>query len=107
MNIDSRFLTRPDDSRPISLSVDGEHIVAQPDDTVAAALLAHSGDATRHSIKGSPRTAYCMMGVCFDCLVEVDGCPNTQACMVTVREGMIIRRQRGLRKLTAEGANDE
>ena len=40
-----------------------------------------------------------MMGVCFDCLVEVDGTPNTQACMILLREGMTVRRQTGLRDL--------
>jgi NADH dehydrogenase/NADH:ubiquinone oxidoreductase subunit G len=40
-----------------------------------------------------------MMGICFDCLVEVDGTLNTQACMTPVREGMVVRRQLGLRSL--------
>ncbi|OOY44644.1 sarcosine oxidase, partial [Solemya velum gill symbiont] len=34
-------------------------------------------------------------GVCFDCLVEIDGKPNRQACMIKVAEGMRIRRQHG------------
>jgi hypothetical protein len=33
------------------------------------------------------------MGVCFDCLAEIDGIPNRQSCMVEVRPGMRIRRQ--------------
>lgn len=36
-----------------------------------------------------------MMGVCFECLVEIDGIPNRQACMIPVREGMVVRRQKG------------
>ncbi len=36
-----------------------------------------------------------MMGACFDCLVEIDGTPNRQACQVRVVEGMAIRRQDG------------
>jgi NADH dehydrogenase/NADH:ubiquinone oxidoreductase subunit G len=36
-----------------------------------------------------------MMGVCFDCLVEIDGVPNQQACLTAVREGMVIRWQDG------------
>jgi predicted molibdopterin-dependent oxidoreductase YjgC len=36
-----------------------------------------------------------MMGVCFECLVEVDGKPGRQACLTTVRDGMVIRRQQG------------
>jgi predicted molibdopterin-dependent oxidoreductase YjgC len=42
-----------------------------------------------------------MMGVCFDCLMEIDGVPNRQACQVLVREGMQVRRQEGARGMTA------
>ena len=35
------------------------------------------------------------MGVCFECLVEIDGVPNQQACLVPVSEGMSVRRQEG------------
>jgi predicted molibdopterin-dependent oxidoreductase YjgC len=38
-----------------------------------------------------------MMGVCFDCLVEIDGVGNRQACLTPVAEGMRVRRQRGAR----------
>jgi predicted molibdopterin-dependent oxidoreductase YjgC len=41
-----------------------------------------------------------MMGVCFDCLAEIDGVPNRQSCMVRVQSGMRIRRQRGARAVT-------
>ncbi|MCC0064949.1 MAG: (2Fe-2S)-binding protein [Defluviimonas sp.] len=99
MKIASRFLTRPDAVRTVMVSLDGEPVAARAGDSVAAALLAHSGDASRQSGKGAPRTAFCMMGICFDCLVEVDGQPNCQGCMITVRDGMVLRRQRGLRKL--------
>jgi sarcosine oxidase subunit alpha len=40
-----------------------------------------------------------MMGVCFDCLVSVDGVGSRQACMVTVRDGMIVETQAGARNL--------
>lgn len=105
MKIASRFLIRPDPGATVQLTLDGEPITARPGDTVAAALLAHSGEATRQSAKGAERTAFCMMGVCFDCLVEVDGLPNSQGCMIPVRDGMVLRRQVGLRKLHG-GAQD-
>jgi predicted molibdopterin-dependent oxidoreductase YjgC len=50
-------------------------------------------------VSGEPRAPYCMMGVCFECLVEVDGVPNVQACMTSVREGMTVRRQHGARQI--------
>lgn len=102
MKIASRFYRQPDIAAgEIDLTVDGEHTIARDGDTVAAALLAQSGDASRHMAQtDAPRTAYCMMGVCFDCLVEVDGQANTQACMTPARDGMVVRRQTGLRSLS-------
>ena len=49
-----------------------------------------------HDAGRSPRGVYCGMGVCFDCLVVVDGVPNTRACVTWVREGMVVARQDGL-----------
>jgi len=39
------------------------------------------------------------MGVCFDCLAEIDDVPNRQSCMVEVRDGMRICRQVGARRI--------
>ena len=50
-------------------------------------------------MSGAPRAPYCMMGVCFDCLMTIDGVASRQACLVPVREGMRIERQRGARTL--------
>jgi len=41
------------------------------------------------------------MGVCFDCLVVIDGVGNRQACLVPVQDGMAIESQRGKRELGA------
>ena len=77
---------------------DGVGIAATEGETVAAALLAAGIVATRDTtVKGTPRGPFCMMGVCFDCLVEIDGVANRQACMTIVRDGMAIARQRGAR----------
>ena len=47
---------------------------------------------------GAPRLPWCMMGACFDCLAEIDGVANRQACMVPVAPGMRIAVQRGARR---------
>jgi D-hydroxyproline dehydrogenase subunit gamma len=64
------------------------------DMTIAAGLLAagvtHFRDAP---LSGAPRGPFCMMGVCFDCLVIIDGIPNCQACMTDPVAGMVISRQ--------------
>ncbi|WP_425037408.1 (2Fe-2S)-binding protein [Primorskyibacter sp. S187A] len=106
MKIDSRFLPRPEAESEtgarITMTLDGAPFTAQPGDTVAAAVLAHSGDGFRSTAHGTPRAAYCMMGVCFECLLEIDGRANTQGCMTLARDGMVLRRQIGLRTLKGE-----
>jgi D-hydroxyproline dehydrogenase subunit gamma len=87
---------------PLSLRVDGKEVSCREGDTVAAALFAAGVDACRDTVVNEvPRGPYCMMGVCYDCLVTIDGRPNQQACMTLARAGMDVERQRGARKVTA------
>jgi len=81
---------------PVSLTLDGEPVTAYEGESVAALLLAEGHVATRTTRRGAPRGVFCGMGVCFDCLVVVDGIPNTRACVTWVREGMAVARQSGL-----------
>ena len=88
----------------VTISFEGQTIEAQVGDSLAAALLAHDvGPFRTTPVSGSPRTPYCLMGICFDCLVEVDGVPNRQACIVEVRDGMQVRRQRGPAVIDVDG----
>lgn len=76
----------------ITIFVDGQAVSAETGDTVAAALLSAGLLRLRGSaISNAPRAPYCLMGVCFECLVEIDGVPDRQACLVPVREGMHVR----------------
>ncbi len=91
-----------EDSAVVRLTLDGRPIEARAGDTVAAALLAAGIDTCRTTpVSGAPRAPYCMMGVCFDCLVTVDGVGNRQGCLVPVAEGMAVAIQRGKRELGA------
>lgn len=84
----------------LHLTFEGEAITARAGDTIAAALLAAGVMHFRDTpVTGAPRAPWCMMGVCFDCLVEIDGVASRQACMVAAADGMRIRRQRGARDL--------
>ncbi|MFL9874360.1 (2Fe-2S)-binding protein [Paraburkholderia megapolitana] len=68
--------------------------------SVAAALLAAGIQRFRATpVSGAPRAPYCMMGACFECLVEIDGIPSRQSCLVMVKDGMRIRSQEGARDL--------
>src|SRR5438105_1667952 len=84
----------------IELVIDGAPVRARAGDSVAAALLAAGRLACRTTpVSGAPRGPYCMMGVCFDCLVTVDGRPNRQGCLTIVQPGMAIETQRGARRI--------
>ena len=84
--------------RLLAVTIDGRPFAARDGDTVAATLLAAgSADCRTTPVSGSARGPFCMMGVCFDCLVVIDGQPNRQGCMIPAREGMKIERQQGAR----------
>lgn len=76
---------------PVTITFDGTEIEALPGETVAAALAAADIVALRQARSGAPRGPFCGMGVCFDCLVTVDGRPNQRACLTTVAAGMEVR----------------
>ncbi|MCF8482217.1 MAG: (2Fe-2S)-binding protein [Rhodospirillum sp.] len=85
------------EARPtVTFTFEGQPITAQAGDSVSAALLLAGETVFRDTpISGAPRGPFCQMGVCFDCLVEIDGQPNRQACMTPVAEGMVVCRQAG------------
>lgn len=89
----------------VPFTLNGHTLQAVAGCNVAAALLANGVSAFRTAaVSGEPRGPYCMMGVCFDCLVEIDGVPNCQSCLTTVRPGMQVRTQSGLRPVAAQEA---
>ena len=95
------FKRQPDPAgKTVEILVDGERVTAREGDTVAAALLASGHLACRTTpVSGAPRGPYCMMGVCFECLVTIDGAQNQQACMTPVRAEMRVERQQGARRI--------
>jgi D-hydroxyproline dehydrogenase subunit gamma len=85
----------------ITVYVDGMPVSVGANESAAAAALHAGMGYTRTSpITGEKRAPYCMMGVCFECLMVIDGVPSRQACMVRVHPGMRIERQLGGRGLT-------
>ncbi|MFB0875818.1 MULTISPECIES: (2Fe-2S)-binding protein [unclassified Sphingobium] len=78
----------------VNVRVDGEVHSVDRGEPVAAILLRLSDNGVRRTpISGAVRAPFCMMGACFDCLVEIDGRPSTRSCMTFAQEGMEIRRQ--------------
>jgi predicted molibdopterin-dependent oxidoreductase YjgC len=82
---------------PVTLFFEGRAIEAEEGETVAAALFADGVCEFRRSAEdGGPRGPYCMIGNCFECLVEIEGLGSRQACRERAREGLRIRRHVGL-----------
>jgi predicted molibdopterin-dependent oxidoreductase YjgC len=81
--------------KTVTIDFEGTSLQVPETTTVAAAVLSQGGGGyIRHSpVTGEKRAPYCFMGVCHECLVEIDGVHNQQACIVEVREGMRVRRQ--------------
>jgi D-hydroxyproline dehydrogenase subunit gamma len=89
--------------RIISLTIDGKGAQARDGDTVAAALLAAGIDHCRTTpVSGARRAPFCMMGVCFECLVTIDGIGNRQACLIPARASMRVETQTGARAIAEE-----
>lgn len=88
---DSGRLPRSRDCATFTIEVDGELVQAYAGESVAA-VLAACGRRSFRETDGhrAPRGLFCGMGICFDCLVTVNGEPNVRACMTTVEEGMTV-----------------
>ncbi len=78
----------------ISVYIDGRKVKTHTGMTVAAVLLESGEEPFRFSaVSKEPRSAYCLMGVCFECLVQIDGIKNRQACITEVSDSMRIERE--------------
>lgn len=92
-------LPAAEQQKAVRIRVEGREVQAREGQTLAMALLgAGVVPFRRTAVSGAPRTPLCLMGVCFDCLVEVDGSQNVQSCLVEVREGMQVRLPSGARR---------
>ena len=82
-------------TRDVSFTFDGRQFQARQGDNLAAALMAAGVVSTRTTpVSGAPRAPFCMMGACYDCLVEING-ETVQACMTTVTDGLQVQRAAG------------
>jgi D-hydroxyproline dehydrogenase subunit gamma len=80
----------------IEFTFDGESINAITGQSVAAALLAANQRALRKTrFNNNDRGVFCGIGVCFDCLVVVDGITNQRACLIEAKPGMKVQTQVG------------
>jgi hypothetical protein len=79
-----------------SFQFDGTSVPFRPGQTIGAALVADGRPSWRTTrLAGSPRGIFCGIGVCFDCLVTVDGEPNQRACLVRADAAQVVTTQEG------------
>lgn len=91
--------------KSIVIQVEGREVQVREGQTLAMALLgADIVPFRKTAVSGAPRAPLCLMGVCFDCLVEVDGSQNVQSCLVEVQNGMQVRLSTGARRIETEEA---
>jgi len=78
----------------VTIILDGSPHKVPADISVAAAVLSTGKTHMWISpVTGDPRAPFCMMGVCYECLMEIDGQKDRQSCQTIVQEGMKINRQ--------------
>lgn len=81
-------------SDTVTIILDGTAQTVPAGVSVAAAVLGAGRIHTRVApVSGEPRAPYCLMGACYECLMEIDGQKDQQSCQVQVREGMTVNRQ--------------
>jgi D-hydroxyproline dehydrogenase subunit gamma len=86
----------------IIIEIDGVPAVAEIGESVAAVLLRQPEPWSRLTpVTQTKRAPYCMMGVCFECLADVDGIASVQTCLKPVCDRMRVTRQIGKRALTS------
>jgi aerobic-type carbon monoxide dehydrogenase small subunit (CoxS/CutS family) len=75
----------------LTFTFNGEKVSAIPGQTIAAALLQNEISAIRTTrFEGQPRSIFCGIGICFDCVVTVNGITNQRSCLIEATDGMEV-----------------
>ena len=89
----------------VKFQLDGKTMEGYEGEPIAAALKAEGVMVHRHTSKlDRPRGIFCAIGRCTDCVMIVDGRPNTRTCITPLREGMEIETQYGISAKPQNGA---
>ena len=91
INASSSLLPEIQRGKAVKITVDGKALEAYEGETIAAALLSAGIHTLRRSPKKKePRGVFCGIGICYECLVTVDGVHAVRACITPVADGMKI-----------------
>ncbi|WP_372968793.1 (2Fe-2S)-binding protein [Microbacterium sp.] len=85
--------TRTDDIEPATgIEFDGTPVPFTPGQTIGGALAGAGIVSWRTTRRDhAPRGLFCGIGVCFDCLVTVDGVRSQRACLVEACAGQVVQ----------------
>jgi len=98
---DHPIVTYPE-HREVTFTFDGRELKGREGMPIASALLENGIRAFRYTPKnGEPRSLFCGIGQCNDCVVVVNGRPNVRSCVTLLEEGMVVETQKGLGKAGA------
>ena len=91
------ILEELDTSDKVTIYYNGQPVEALEGEPVAAALINAGISSFRTTARNhEPRGIFCAIGRCTDCMMIVDGIPNTRTCVTPVRDGMRVETQHGL-----------
>ncbi|CAN2201755.1 2Fe-2S iron-sulfur cluster binding domain containing protein [Candidatus Nanopelagicaceae bacterium] len=78
-------------SKQISFTFNGVAVQCEEGQSIAAALI-HAGTRELRTTRfgDEPRSIFCGIGICFDCVVVVDGVANQRSCLITAKANMKI-----------------
>ena len=80
--------------RKVNITVNGKRIEAYEGEPIASAILASGIKVLRRTPKlKSPRSLFCAIGRCSDCVMTVNGTPSIRTCVTPVKDGMTIESQ--------------
>jgi len=103
MTDDQRIQTGITRGQAVEVTINGEVVRAYEGETIGAVLAASGMRRIRCSQeRQDPRGLYCCMGLCYECLVTVDGQPNVRACVTPVQAGQQITFQEGLGRFDSD-----
>lgn len=91
------ILGQEEERKIVTIHFDGKPVQAYEGEPIAAALISAGYRAFRTTHKEhKPRGIFCAIGRCTDCMMIVDGKPNTRTCITLVQDGMKVETQHGL-----------
>ena len=102
--VEHQILDELDTSKKVTIYCDGQPIEALEGEPIAAALM----NAGIRSFRTTPkkkekRGIFCAIGRCTDCMMIVDGIPNTRTCVTPVLDGMHVKTLEGLGSFEGKG----